>query len=260
MRLRRNIVFLVGVLAGGLASASPAAADTPRATVVELFTSQGCSACPKANDYLARIATRPDIIALSYSVDHWDYLGWRDTFAKPEFTRRQKVYARTLAHGKVYTPQIVIDGAVQGSGARTEIVAAAITERRATAARGLSITPARTSAGPAMRVDAAPHSGPPAEIWLVAFIPGDRMVPVGGGENAGRSIRHANVVLRTNRAGAWDGAAVTVSTAGCTPACAVLVQEAGQGPILGAAVTKGSRQAAGPQVAGQPTSAGLVGP
>ena len=91
--------------------------------VVELFQSQGCSTCPPADANLARIADRPDVIALSYAVTYWDHLGWKDTFAQPKFTLRQYEYAQSLRHPNVFTPQVVVDGRKDGSGIdRTEFL------------------------------------------------------------------------------------------------------------------------------------------
>ncbi|MEO1794378.1 MAG: DUF1223 domain-containing protein, partial [Pseudomonadota bacterium] len=77
--------------------------------VVELFTSQGCSSCPPADKLLSGMAERRDIVALSFNVDYWDYLGWKDTLAKPAFTKRQRNYARFRGDGEVYTPQAIIN-------------------------------------------------------------------------------------------------------------------------------------------------------
>jgi hypothetical protein len=85
-------------------------ADSRPVTVVELYTSQGCSSCPPADAYLGKIANRDDIIALSFHVDYWDYIGWKDKFARPEHTQRQRKYAGHLGMGYIYTPQLVVQG------------------------------------------------------------------------------------------------------------------------------------------------------
>src|SRR5262249_57419236 len=81
-----------------------------RPVVVELFTSQGCSSCPPANANLIELSKRSDVLALSFSVTYWDYLGWKDIFGKPEFTERQAVYEPALGERGSFTPQMVIDG------------------------------------------------------------------------------------------------------------------------------------------------------
>jgi hypothetical protein len=99
-----------------LAAAGRAGAASPHATVlVELFTSQGCSSCVKSGALISALDQRPHVLALTFPVDYWDYLGWRDTLAKPEFTERQKLYMRALALRDVYTPQVVVDGRLQAA-------------------------------------------------------------------------------------------------------------------------------------------------
>src|SRR5688572_15512580 len=95
----------------------PAGAAAAKAPVlVELFTAQGCRSCTGANENLSRLAERPGVLALAYSVDYWDYLGWTDTFAKPEYAERQKAYVTRLKLREPYTPQVVIDGREEAQG------------------------------------------------------------------------------------------------------------------------------------------------
>ena len=104
--------------------ASPAgpafARDLQRPVVVELFTSQGCGACIKANTLIADLAGHKDVVALTFPVDYWDYLGWKDTFAKSEFSARQRAYMKAGGQREVYTPQVVVDGAPQADRAAVE--------------------------------------------------------------------------------------------------------------------------------------------
>jgi hypothetical protein len=92
------------------------AADATHPTVVELFQSQGCSDCPPAAASVAAISDRPDVLALSFAVDYWDRLGWKDTFSKPAWTARQYAYAHAMGRDGVYTPQVVVNGRVEGDG------------------------------------------------------------------------------------------------------------------------------------------------
>ena len=104
------------------ALASPAGAHPRPPVIVELFTAQGCSSCGDANALVGELAERDGVLPLTFSVDYWDYLGWPDTFALPEFTERQKAYAKRLGPREVYTPQVVVDGRKQASGAKPETV------------------------------------------------------------------------------------------------------------------------------------------
>ena len=98
----------------------------PAPVVVELFTSQGCSRCPPADAYLAELARRPDIVALSFHVDYWNYVGWRDPFSSTRWSKRQRDYGASLNRRFVYTPQIVVDGRDESIGSRRPRVEALI--------------------------------------------------------------------------------------------------------------------------------------
>ena len=111
-------VLLLGLVWGMAVVGGPARA----LTVVELFTSQGCSSCPPADALLGELATRDGILALSRHVGYWDYIGWKDPFALPANTERQRVYARRLGLPYVYTPQIVAQGATQAVGSQRDSV------------------------------------------------------------------------------------------------------------------------------------------
>src|ERR1700692_3853922 len=113
MQHRRDLLgsaaLVLAVVAGSsIGTAQAAAGGQP--TVVELFTSQGCSSCPPANANLAALSDRPDVLALSFGVTYWDQLGWEATFPKQDFTARQIAYEAPLNHDGPFTPQIVVDG------------------------------------------------------------------------------------------------------------------------------------------------------
>src|SRR5438132_407188 len=109
---------LVLAAMGGSSGTAVQAASAGQPTVVELFTSQGCSSCPPANANLAVLSERPGVLALSFGVTYWDQLGWKDTFAKPEFTARQVTYETPLNRDGPFTPQIVVDGHADTVGNR----------------------------------------------------------------------------------------------------------------------------------------------
>jgi len=218
-----KIFVLTGLV---LLAALPAQASP---TVVELFQSQGCSSCPPAIANVNALADRPDILALSFGVTYWDYLGWKDTFARPAFTERQRDYARGI-HTAVYTPQVVIAG-------RAHIVGVDRAELAAAIARAPVINaPAVTVTGGQVAVSAAAVAN--ADVWLVRYDPRVQKVDIGAGENSGVLLAHRNIVRALVRLGAWSGAAQTYALpGGGDPAwrTAILVQGNGGGPILAAA-------------------------
>src|ERR1043166_9009946 len=110
-----NRVVLPVLLAAVAVFATTPVGAEPRA-VVELFTSQGCSSCPPADRLLGELARDPTLVAMSLPIDYWDYIGWKDTLAKPRHTVRQRFYARTRGDGDVYTPQVVINGVSHAVG------------------------------------------------------------------------------------------------------------------------------------------------
>src|SRR3954447_17031087 len=122
--MSRRWIFLAAILGAG---AQPAfATDAAHPTVVELFQSQGCSSCPPAIANINAIASRPDILALTFAVTYCDQLGWKDTFARPEFTGRQWDYAHAAGRGQVATPQTIINGRVVTNGGDARPLVASI--------------------------------------------------------------------------------------------------------------------------------------
>lgn len=221
----RNLLVLLAALP--LIGAAPA----PPVTVVELFTSQGCSSCPPADVAVAAVADRPDVIALSFNVTYWNHLGWKDTFSRPEFTARQVAYVRALRHDAPFTPQVVVGGRVDGVAKTPARVEALITRGRTGHLTTI------TAAGDQISVSAgiAPRGG--ADVWLVRYDPRVIQVPVKAGENNGKTLPQRNVVRRLVRLGDWTGAASRYRAPKTEPglAGAVLVQGRNSGPILAAA-------------------------
>lgn len=204
---------------------------------VELFTSQGCSACPPADALLARLAEEEDLVVLSLHVDYWDYLGWRDRFARPENTRRQKLYARAHHARSIYTPQVIVQGRWRKVGSDEAEVRAAIAMARAEAARvalELRELPDRLElhVRPLARIGFA-------EAGVLHLVSYDRpqTVRIERGENAGREITYVNVVRDWMRLGVWDGRGEAVFSAPLPVmgrGLAVLLQDGPVGPILAA--------------------------
>jgi len=221
MKTLIGIVLVLGIIAAVPAEAAPL-------TVVELFTSQGCSSCPPANASLAAVASRPDVLALSFGVTYWDYLGWKDTFARPEFTDRQVAYEAGLGHRGPFTPQIVINGARDTVGNVQSDVEHLIAGQRLAG-------PAITVSNSTVSVAAAPSNGP-ADVWLVRYDPHTVNVPVARGENQGVTLPHRNVVRALTRLGSWSGTAsqYPIPAAPSGLATAVLIQRPHGGVILAA--------------------------
>ncbi len=197
--MRKAALSLFCLALSGLA-ASAAWAKPP--VVVELFTAQGCSSCAKANQIVADLAQRDGVLTLTYSVDYWDYLGWKDTFAKPDFAERQRAYAKKFALRDVPTPQVVVGGRVQASGAKAEAVedlvkAAAKVRLNPPDMEFVGKTRVAVGSGP------APRGG--GEVWLVRFDPRQQEIAVKRGDNRGQTLVHRNVVRELVRLGPWSG-------------------------------------------------------
>jgi hypothetical protein len=185
---RRSFAALaLGAFAApGLARAQTA----PRPTVVELFTSQGCSSCPPADALMVELAKEPGMIPLTYPVQIWDYLGWRDTLAKPEFTRRQRAYAANVAGKRVYTPQAIINGRAHCVGSD---FASIVRLKSSTLKAGANRVEIRATADGWIASAQLGEGAGPAHLVLLPVISRE-VVQIGRGENSGRSITYANVV------------------------------------------------------------------
>jgi hypothetical protein len=207
----------------------PAFAAGP--VLVELYQSQGCSSCPPAEANLNAIADKPGVIALSFGVTYWDQLGWKDTFATPQFTQREWDYARFNQRGNVATPQVWVNG-------RTTIVGNNGAEFAATIAKAMSSGPAISVAAGKVQVAAgsAPKGG--ADLWVARYDPRTIQVPIRAGENGGRTLPHKNIVRELVKVGHWAGGAQSFALpASRQPglATAAFLQAGTGGPVLSAA-------------------------
>ncbi len=215
----------------------------PVKSVVELFTSQGCSSCPPADALLKRYAERTDIVALSLPVDYWDYLGWKDTLASPRNTQRQRTYARTRGDGAVYTPQIVVNGVTHMVGSSRPHIDHALAETGAAfEAHQVPVRFWHESGSLIIQAGEAPPGSDAAEaiVWL-AVVQKAVEVPVKRGENHGKTLTFYNVVRELAPVGTWNGKPMSIRLARTalmrpdTETCAVLLQNGEGGPIIGAA-------------------------
>ncbi len=229
-----RLLRLALIVAGGPAFVLPATAQHGPQVVVELFTAQGCVACPPAEAFLADLADRPDVIALALHVDYWDYIGWRDTFAQARFSERQKAYARGVGARTIYTPQMVVQGSEPMPGTRAEDVTARIAAAAAEAPRVLADV-VGTDGQMLLILNPAADPVGRAVVQIVEYLPHADVV-VEAGENAGQTLANRNVVTSWETLGEWDGATraeFALDHMGDSPAV-VIVQLAGPGPILAA--------------------------
>lgn len=203
--------------------------------VVELFTSQGCSSCPAADEFLMHLAQEPDVIALSLHVDYWDYIGWKDTFAKPQFTSRQKAYAKAANSRMIYTPQIIINGVEQVEGNDPEHVLAAVRARIGQDS-GISLRLIRNGDTVQVKIESVKPLPRAAHVHLLRYLP-KAEVGIGRGENAGMQVTYTNIVTDWRLLGDWTGEQpldLLAPALGQEPVV-VIVQDDGPGAVLAAA-------------------------
>ena len=204
--------------------------------VVELFTSEGCSSCPPADDLLGVLAARENVIALAFHVDYWDYIGWRDPYAQPTFSERQRRYAGTL-DGRVYTPQMIVDGTVGFVGSRRLQAEQEISGAGAKV-RTVQVALSTHTEGDALVVDYQVEGAPADAVLHLAVAERATEQAVQRGENRGRTLHHTNVVRVFKTVAAISGSQVLTLPEGLTAAdvlVAAYVQTSQVGPILGAA-------------------------
>jgi len=225
MRLLKALVTAAAVLGGSAATAQ----QMP--VVVELFTSQGCSACPPADAFMQDLAKEPGVLALALHVDYWDYIGWKDQFAQPQFTARQKAYARAAGQRSVYTPQMIVDGQDHVVGTHIADVVRLL-RSHAERPRNLAISVARQ--GGDLQIElrpTGPLSGAMA-VQLVRYRP-DAVVDIARGENAGKRVHYVNIVSDWTLLSEWDGRtplAISQPISGDLPAAVIVQSITAKGP------------------------------
>lgn len=240
MKAKLVVALVALTMAGQGALAQDQAQDQAQhregPVVVELFTSQGCSSCPPADVMLGELARRDDVIALALHVDYWDYIGWADTFASPAMTQRQHGYAHAAGSTVVYTPQIIVGGQDHVVGVRPMAVAELIQAHR-DLPDPVTVALTRESDGVQLRAQAhMPPPRPAMVVQVVTYSPHEE-VAIERGERAGTVANHYNVVTSWQVVGEWDGSApfsARLTPQGNAP-IVIIVQQVGQGPILGAA-------------------------
>jgi hypothetical protein len=217
---------IIGLTLATVLATAGQAQEAP--TVVELFTSQGCSSCPPADAFLTDLAKRPDVLPLSFHVTYWDYLGWKDPYSLSEATARQREYARNLGYDGVYTPQMVVDGTTGFVGSSRPEGLKAIA---GAARKPIPVSVIRD--GQTLLINIGPGSGQ-AKVLLVGFDPAHE-TPIGRGENSGRTLKESNIVRSLTPVGAWSGPAVELRPSPPAGEGFAVLLQAEDGRIIGAA-------------------------
>lgn len=242
-RLVAAVALFAAALVMNIQAQTAWAASSKPVTVLELFTSQGCSSCPPADKLVKKFRKRDDIVALTYNVDYWDYLGWKDTLASPKYTERQRNYARARGDGQVYTPQTVINGVRHAVGNREAEIERAIGRSHRDVKKLRVPLKMWTEDGTLVIEAGAAPAGvryKPATIWM-ALVKKSETVSIKRGENSGEKITYYNVVRELTPVGQWNGKAVSIRLpqhhlmARGSDGCTVFIQQDTAGPILAAA-------------------------
>jgi hypothetical protein len=203
--------------------------------LVELYTSQGCSSCPPADEFMSHLANDPNVIALSLHVDYWDYIGWKDTFADPQFTKRQKAYARAIGSRTIYTPQMIVGGQDRVEGNDPMVVSDKIRKHMTVPA---PVQLSLTRKGDQVLISAWAEGAVPGEmrVQLVRYKERE-VVSIGRGENAGREVVYHNIVTSWQPVAEWDGRGpldLVADAPGADPVV-VIVQKEGPAEVLAVA-------------------------
>ena len=221
------LTFLISLLPAALHAAE-------RPVVVELFPPQGCSSCPPADRYLTELAKEDDVIALAWHVDYWDYLGWKDEFADPKYTERQKHYARPMGEKMIYTPQAIVDGMAHTVGSDAAKVMKLVDYAREEAPQ-LDLSVERDGDMIIIRAEAIERLQGKVDVNLVHYQPSAE-VKITRGENAGSTIMYTNIVSEYLHVGTWGGLGTLDLEAPVISdlPMVVMLQQRGYGPILAA--------------------------
>ncbi len=218
--------------------------SSTRTSVLELYTSQGCKSCPQADKNLAKYADDANVLALSFHVNYWDYMGWRDTLASQDNTDRQNAYRNSFNAKMVYTPQAIVNGASEMNGGDAEVVKQHI----AASKLNVPVSIEKLDDG-RLSIEIAAGKKPAKPVHVVMFYLRDSVtIPIDKGENAGQSVTYRNTVTDINTIGMWDGKALKIElpaselTRKDVTGCAVVLQESKSdnalGQIHGAAIFK----------------------
>ncbi len=229
----RHFAIVAGVL--WLAALAPAFAQSKPVVVVELYTSQGCSSCPPADEFMGELVQNPQVIALALHVDYWDYIGWKDQFAHSAFTDRQKAYARAIGSRAIYTPQMIVNGQNRVEGNDPAAVNAYVSDHLSQPG-DVTLSLQRDGDRLVIRAVAAAPLPAPVDVQLVRYNP-QETATIERGENAGLTATYYNIVTEWQMLGDWSGdepfEAETIVTG--TDPVVVIIQKPGHDAIIAAA-------------------------
>ncbi len=231
---RLAYILAASALALGISFTAPVNAEQ-RPVVVELFTSQGCSSCPPADEIFSELKDLDDVIAIALHVDYWDYIGWKDEFGHPAHADRQRAYANKASRRSIYTPEMVVNGQTDIVGAKPMVLSKAIAKYTAEAPR-TKLDAQRGDNKLNVKADVPSGIVTAMEVHVLRLTP-KQTSKITRGENRGETYEYTNIAHSWQVAGTWDGAApldMTVGLSGDDPVV-VLVQEAGAGKIIAAA-------------------------
>ncbi|MCO5064324.1 MAG: DUF1223 domain-containing protein [Rhizobiaceae bacterium] len=237
---------LLAVIAWTALALPASANDEKPLGVVELFTSQGCNSCPPADSFFNEMVQKGEVIALAYHVDYWDYLGWKDTLAKPENTERQYAYMRSFGDRSIYTPQLIVNGRGDFKGGDRKSVedGLALFDKQGEG-MVVNLTVSETKDSIIIKAGSTTQPAAEANLMLVYFEP-PRAIDIDRGENVGRKAIYLNAVTGVRAAGVWHGKATEFelpkSEFDSKGGCAALLQGATEdgklGPIVGAVLIR----------------------
>src|SRR5262245_5153387 len=206
-----TIIFVIGLVLAAPRAQQPPARAQRVPVLAELFTSEGCSSCPPADDLLRRLVDEQpvegvEVIALSEHVDYWDRLGWKDSFSSSEFTRRQQEYGQAMRLEPIYTPQLIVDGKTQAIGSEWPDVRKALTEAARAPRAAIAVTAEAKPSSPAATIAVVVRDLPVEAARsgidvFVAVVEDNLTTEVLRGENARKQLHHSAVTRSLTKIG-----------------------------------------------------------
>lgn len=208
--------------------------------VVELFQSQGCQACPPVIPNVLEATMSPNVVLLSYNVTHFDHLGWKDTFGNTSWDRRQREYVMKWSRNSIFTPQIIVNGVVDGNGAggKSEMMELVASARMMQKSMDWHIYLDANDTD--IRIDTDKAEAETHDILVVVYRGSEEVVKVGKGPNKGKKIKHRNVVKQVMKFGEWNGGDMVLALPAPKSSmkhgeeAVVMVQASMGGPIIAA--------------------------